>query len=114
MAGQFDHNLTLTMLKTFLLAGGAGNKDYRFPLRSTKQELEDQALLDIGYKENSGAHAHMVAKKFVVKLKTCTERNLTERNGLRQVMHQMSEPPWLPLAMLQLLLQVSLELRHLR
>ena len=63
MAGQFDHNLTLTMLKTFLLAGGAGNKDYRFPLCSTKQELEDQALLDIGYKENSGAHAHMVAKK---------------------------------------------------
>ena len=61
-AGQYDHNLTLTMLKTFLLAGGAGNEDYRFPLRSTKQKL-DQALLDIGYKEKSGAHAHMVAEK---------------------------------------------------
>jgi hypothetical protein len=61
-AGQYDHNRTLTMLKTFLLAGGAINKDYRFPLRSTKQKL-DQALPDIGYKEKSGAHAHMVAEK---------------------------------------------------
>ena len=49
-AGQYDHNLTLTMLKTFLLAGGAGNEDFCFPLCSTKQKL-DQALLDIGYKE---------------------------------------------------------------
>jgi Zinc knuckle len=61
-AGQYDHNLTLTMLKIFLLAGGAGNEDYRFPLRSTKQKL-DQALLDIGYKEKSAAQAHMVAEK---------------------------------------------------
>ena len=61
-AGQYDDNLTLTMLKIFLLAGGPGNEDYRFPLRSTKQKL-DQALLDIGYKEKSGAQAHMVAEK---------------------------------------------------
>ncbi len=27
-AGQYDHNLTLTMLTMFLLAGGAGNQDY--------------------------------------------------------------------------------------
>jgi hypothetical protein len=50
------------MLKTFLLADVAENKDYRFPLRSTKLKL-DQALLDIGYKEKSGAHAHTVAEK---------------------------------------------------
>jgi hypothetical protein len=50
------------MLKTFLLAGGAGNEDYHFPLRPTKQTL-DLSLLDIGYKEKSGAHAHMVAEK---------------------------------------------------
>jgi hypothetical protein len=63
MAGHYHHNLTLRMLKTFLImAGGAGNKDYRFSLRSTKQKL-DQMLLDIGYKEKSGAHAYMVAKK---------------------------------------------------
>ena len=61
-AGQYDHNLTLSMLKTFLLAGGAGNEDFRFPLRATKQRL-NQALLDIGYKEKSGAQAHMVAEK---------------------------------------------------
>jgi hypothetical protein len=50
------------MSKTFLLAGGSGDEDFRFPLRSTKQKL-DQALLDIRYKEKSGAHAHMVAEK---------------------------------------------------
>ena len=61
-AGQHDPNLTLTMLKIFLLAGGPGNEDYHFPLRSTKQKL-DQLLLDIGYKEKSGAQAHMVAEK---------------------------------------------------
>ena len=61
-AGQFDHNLTLTMLKTFLLAGGTGNEDFRFPLRATKQKL-DQALLDIGYKEKSAAQTHMVSEK---------------------------------------------------
>ena len=50
------------MLKIFLLAGGAGNEDFRFPLRSIKQKL-DQALLDIGYKEKTAAQAHMVAEK---------------------------------------------------
>ena len=45
-AGQYDHNLTLTMLKIFLLAGGTGNEDFRFPLRSIKQRL-DQPLLDM-------------------------------------------------------------------
>ena len=50
------------MLTIFLLAGGPGNEDYRFPLCLTKQKL-DQALLDIGYKEKSGAQAHMVAEK---------------------------------------------------
>jgi hypothetical protein len=61
-AGQYDHNLTLTMLKAFLLAGGSGNKDFRFQLHATKQKL-DQALLDIGYKEKSAAQAHMVTEK---------------------------------------------------
>ena len=61
-AGQYDHNLTLAMLKAFLLAGGSGNKDFRFQLRATKQKL-DQALLDIRYKEKSAAQVHMVAKK---------------------------------------------------
>ena len=62
LAGQYNQNLTLAMLKTFLIAGGSGNEDFRFQLRATKQKL-DQALLDIGYKEKSAAQAHMVAKK---------------------------------------------------
>ena len=30
-AGQYNHNLTLGMLKIFLLACGSGNEDFRFP-----------------------------------------------------------------------------------
>jgi hypothetical protein len=86
MTGHYHHNLTLRMLKTFLMAGGAGNKDYRFPLRSTKQKL-DQMLLDIGYKEKSGAYAYMVAKKLTFQ-DVCRQAEdsfrtqFTERNGL--------------------------------
>jgi hypothetical protein len=49
-AGQYNHNLTLTMMKTFLLAGGTRNEDFRFPLSLNKQKLE-QALLDTGFKD---------------------------------------------------------------
>ena len=61
-AGQYDHNLTLGMLKTFLLAGGSGNEDFRFPLRSVKTKLE-QALLDIGFKDKEAANLYMQANK---------------------------------------------------
>ncbi len=61
-AGQYDHNLTLGMLKIFLLAGGSGNKDYRFPLRSVRQKLE-QALLDIGFMDKEAANLHMQVNK---------------------------------------------------
>ena len=61
-AGQHDHNLTLSMLTIFLLAGGSGNEDFRFPLRSVKQEL-NKALLDIGHKEKIAANQHMIDKK---------------------------------------------------
>ena len=61
-AGQYDHNLTLTMLKIFLLAGGSGNEDYRFPSRSVKQDV-DKALLEIGYKDKVAANQHMIDKK---------------------------------------------------
>ena len=65
-AGQYDHNLTLGMLKTFLLAGGSGNEDFRFPLRSVKQRLE-QALLDIGFKDKEAANLHMQTNKLTYK-----------------------------------------------
>ena len=61
-AGQYDHNLTLGMLKIFLLAGGSGNEDYRFPLRCVKQKLE-QALLDIGFKDKEAVNLHMQVNK---------------------------------------------------
>ena len=61
-AGQYDHNLTLTMLKIFLQAGGSGNEDFRYPLRAVKQDL-DVALLEIGYKEKGAANKHMIEKK---------------------------------------------------
>ncbi|KAI2512217.1 hypothetical protein MHU86_2093 [Fragilaria crotonensis] len=38
-AGQYDHNLTLAMLKIFLLAGGSGNEDFRFPPEICQAEL---------------------------------------------------------------------------
>jgi hypothetical protein len=59
-AGQYDHNLTLTMLEAFLNAGGENNEDFRFPLRAVKQKL-DQALLDIGYKDKEAATLHMTS-----------------------------------------------------
>jgi hypothetical protein len=65
-AGQYDHNLTLGMLKIFLLAGGSGNEDYRFPLRSVKQKLEE-ALLDIGFKDKEAANFHMKVNKLTNK-----------------------------------------------
>lgn len=99
MAGQYDHNFKLAChAQTFLLAGGAGNEDFCFPLRLTKQKI-DQALLDVGYKENSSTHAHMVAEKLTLLPGIC---KLTKKNGLQQVMRQNSELLQQPLAMLQL------------
>ena len=76
-AGQYDHNLTLSMMKIFLLAGGTGNEDFRFPLRATKQRLE-QALLDIGFKEKTAANDHMIKLKLTYK-DVCTQAEDTYR-----------------------------------
>jgi hypothetical protein len=54
------------MLKIFLQAGGSGNEDFRFPLRSVKQKLE-QALLDIGFKDKETANLHMQVNKLTYK-----------------------------------------------
>ena len=104
-AGQYDHNLTLTMLKIFLLAGGPGNEDYRFPLCSTKQKL-DQALLDIGDKEKSGVQAHMVAEKLTYQdicrqAEDVYRTQYDGRNGHPPVMHLMLVPQQPPSGMLQ-------------
>ena len=65
-AGQYDHNLTLVMVKSFLLAGGDGNEDFRFELRGLKQKL-NSALLEIGFKDKAAADAHMLANGLTYK-----------------------------------------------
>ena len=64
-------------MKTFLLAGGTGNEDFRFPLRSVKQKLE-QALLDIGFKDKDAANKHMSDNKLTYK-DICTHAEDTYR-----------------------------------
>jgi hypothetical protein len=54
------------MLKIFLLAGGSGNEDFCFPLRSVKQKWE-QALLDIGFKDKDAANLYMQVNKLTYK-----------------------------------------------
>ena len=65
-AGQYDHNLTLLMMKIFLLVGGSGNEDFRFPLHATKQKPE-QALPDIGFEAKTAANDHMSELKLTYK-----------------------------------------------
>jgi hypothetical protein len=63
-AGQYDHNLTLSMMKVFLLARGSGtNKDFHFPLCATVK----QALLDIDFKEKTAPNDHMSELKLTYK-----------------------------------------------
>jgi len=62
LAGQYDHNLTLTMINIFLTAGGDGNETFQYPLRATHSKLED-ALLEIGFMEKSEASSFMTKLK---------------------------------------------------
>ena len=65
-AGQYDHNLTLKMLKIFLLAGGPGNDEFRHPLRNVKLLL-DKALVEIIHKEKDAATRYMNNEKLSYK-----------------------------------------------
>jgi hypothetical protein len=62
IAGQYEHNLTLAMLKSYLLAGGTDNEDFRFGLRMLKTKLDNE-LLAIGYMDKAQSDAHMVKHK---------------------------------------------------
>jgi hypothetical protein len=73
-AGHYDHNLTLSMMKIFLLARGSGNKDFRFPLCATVK----QALLDIDFKEKTAANDHMSELRLTYK-DVCTQADDTYR-----------------------------------
>ena len=57
-AGQYDHSLTLDMLKIFLLAGGKDNEAFRFNLRGIKRNL-DKKLVDIAFLSPKDANTAM-------------------------------------------------------
>ena len=65
-ARQYEHNLTLTMLKAYLVAGGTDNEDYRYSLCGLKSILYDK-LLAIGYMYKAQADAHMAKEKLYYK-----------------------------------------------
>ena len=62
-AYAYDHNLTLTMLETFLLAGHDDNEDYRMDLRIMKKELKNELEI-VGYDE---AKEHMMKQDLTYK-----------------------------------------------
>ena len=62
-AYAYDHKLTLMMLKTFLLAGGNDNKDYRMDLHIKKKELKKELEI-MGYDE---AKEHMMKQDLTYK-----------------------------------------------
>ncbi|MHA7927707.1 MAG: hypothetical protein ACX936_21115, partial [Marinobacter sp.] len=80
IAGQYDHNLTMRMLDTFLAAGGEHNEDFRFSLRGIKEQLK-KALLDIGYMSSADAQAHMAKEKLTYKV-ICETARLAYRAQL--------------------------------
>ena len=65
-AYAYDHNLTLMMLKTFLLARGDDNKDYKMDLRIKKKELKKELKIvrHMGYDE---AKEHMMKQDLTYK-----------------------------------------------
>ena len=65
-AYAYDHNLTLMMLETFLLAGGDDNKDYRMDLHIKKKELKKELKIvcHMGYNE---AKEHMTKQDLTYK-----------------------------------------------
>ena len=64
--GQYDHNLTSDMLKSFLLAGGEGNENFYYPLRGLLV-LVDEALLDIGCMEKDASDKNMIKNNLTYK-----------------------------------------------
>jgi hypothetical protein len=65
-AGQYDHNLTLSMLKIFLIAGGNNNGNFQFPLRLLKKQLTE-ALLAIPYMSRADGDKYMVKENLTYK-----------------------------------------------
>jgi hypothetical protein len=62
-AGQYDHNLMLHMVKSFLQAGGEGKlaEDFCHEIRTLKKSVSDK-LLKIRFMTKDDANNHMVQK----------------------------------------------------
>ena len=62
-AGQFEHTLSLHMLKSFVKAGGEGieAESYRHPLRTILDGL-NEALISIAHMTRKDAEEHMIKK----------------------------------------------------
>ena len=61
-AGQYDHALTLRMVKIFLLAGGDGNENFRHPVRDHNIRI-DKALRVNATKDKAAADARMIQEE---------------------------------------------------
>ena len=61
---EYDHNLTLTMLKE-CMKGGGKNEDYRHPLRKIKDKL-DEHLLKIRHMSYKDKNTHMTTEELDV------------------------------------------------
>jgi hypothetical protein len=59
MAGQYEQNFMLSMLKIFLIAGSANNGNYQLPLYLLKKGL-NEALLIIPYMSQSDTNNFMM------------------------------------------------------
>ena len=93
-AGQYDHNLTLHMLKTFIKAGGDGldAENYRYLLRDTFGKLNN-ALVAVGYMAKVDADDYMV-KNSLTYLEICevAERNYTAARDQGEWPHCSQSP----------------------
>ena len=61
IANQYTHDLTLTMLETFMKAGGPDNEDFRYELRSLRTELKD-AILKTPFLDAKAAELEFASK----------------------------------------------------
>ena len=98
-AYAYNHNLTLTMLKTFLLAGGNDNKDYRMDLCIKKKELKKELKIvcHMGYNE---AKEHMMKQDLTYKsICEVTENAYSEQANhskwpsAQNIYHDSAAPP---------------------
>lgn len=63
-ASQYEHKLTLEMVKIFLMACGDSNEDFKHPIRQVKEKLT-KALEDIRYKDYVEARRYMKKQKLL-------------------------------------------------